>query len=135
MILLKNVTWNVEETQKYYQKLNDTCDCGYCRNFLATIDKFYPALSNFLHQFGLTMNQPVESVHVYRDANEMLYYEAWYGVSGNLKEEFSISMAENLKVTFAPPDWLYKLDFEGDYFWILVDGILLPWELEEEYDG
>ena len=54
---------------------------------------------------------------------------------GSLKEEFELALSEDLNASFARPGVLYSLDFDGDYFWILVHGILLPWELDEEYEG
>ena len=77
---LEKAIWDIQKTKNYYE-YNDTCDCAYCRIFYLTVDKFYPALSNFLNQFGLTMNKPEEALHVYRDNDGLLHYEAWYGVS------------------------------------------------------
>ena len=80
---IKDVTWDVGKTENFYQKMNESCDCAYCRNFNLTIDRFYPALSDFLVQFGLTMNRPVESVQIYRDYDGIVHYESWYGVIRN----------------------------------------------------
>ena len=51
---------------------------------------------------------------------------------GILKKEFELALEEDLKVSFAFQNTLYSLEIEEDYFWILVEGICLPWELEEE---
>ena len=82
---LKDVTWDAYKTKEYY-KINEACTCSYCRNYYQTVKEFYPALGEFLTQFGLSIENPIEAVHFYREANGLLYYQAWFAVVRNNSE-------------------------------------------------
>ena len=56
------------------------CDCGYCRNFYASIDREYPDLRPFLTQFGVDIEAPDELLP-YDFPGEM-DYDGYYAVCG-----------------------------------------------------
>ena len=76
----KGVTWDLQKTKTFYETQNELCTCGYCRNFYLTIHKFYPALSDYLAKYGLSIEKPVEAVHLYRDEDGIMHYHTWYAV-------------------------------------------------------
>ena len=60
-------------------KLADQCQCGYCRNFCAAINKTFPELRTFLADFGVYVEAPDELMPF-----EPTLYAATFCISGTI---------------------------------------------------
>ena len=55
------ISVDTERTKAYSdKKMQDRCQCGYCRNFCEAIDGTYPELRPFLEAFGVHIEAPNE---------------------------------------------------------------------------
>lgn len=105
------------------------CDCAYCRNFYATVDKEYPELRPFLTQFGLDVEAPEEmyapSIH-----EDSLDYMPVYVVYGKITKfgqyELGVGRCNIVARYYAGYD-----DASSDYFVLDCFEIFLPWVLDE----
>ena len=61
------------------------CDCAYCRNFYAAVDRFYPNLRPFLAKFGIDIEAPDEQLPY--DLDGEMYYDSIYLVAGDILKE------------------------------------------------
>lgn len=107
------------------------CDCGYCRNFYASVDAAYPSMRTFLSQFGLDIEGPDEL-----SPFEPTIYEATYIVQGNILRAGSTPLFIDgvpLLVKSAKEADLDTVHPEP-YFALCVGLMELPWTLTEDRD-
>ena len=122
---------DLEKTMDYYAREGEErCDCAYCRNFSAAVDRLYPNLRKFLSQFGIDIATPDSSMP-YDYPNEM-WYENVYCVAGNiLKGEMYSFTVDGVEV-YACKDVPHTNAACSDaHFFLCVGMIILPWVLEE----
>lgn len=59
------------------------CDCAYCRNFYASVDRDCPTLRPMLSQFGLDVEAP-DALYPYDFHKDRIWYEGEYVVFGSI---------------------------------------------------
>ncbi len=107
----------------------DHCECGYCRNYYATICSQYPLLASFLLQFGALVEGPDELMPF-----EPTFFEVTYCVCGSILQKGSVPIEiDGLSVQ---PLHQEELDYEtscpSPCFALVISNIVLPWVLEED---
>lgn len=121
---------NIAETMSYSVKiLQEHCQCGYCRNFYASIDFAYPELWPFLAQFGTNVETPEELMPF-----EPTVCTASYCISGIvLRRDTQPIEIGNIVFSVDGQDEMdYDTECPRPYF-VLTTGFLeLPWVLEED---
>lgn len=107
---------------------NDHCDCGYCRNFYASVDGAYPALRSFLTRFGLNVEGPDELCPF-----EPTIYEVTYVVNGSVlargTQEIYVGDAPVTVQASAEAD--LETERPLPYFTLCIGLLELPWLLDE----
>ena len=109
----------------------DQCTCGYCRNFVKTLNDAYPQLKAFLEQFGMNSLTPEEMSPI-----EPTLCMASYCISGTVVKRgiYPIDLGGVVLSVPQEPDPLYEPTF-GQPFFVFTTGLLdLPWVLEEDMD-
>ncbi len=123
---------DIEKTREYYRALS-LCDCGYCRNFYAQIKGAFPKLGEFLYGFGVDISRPDEVYNV--EIGDYIHcISADYTVCGSVKAmgHSEIAIADSLPLNIVITDGFASPNEQsGDYFTISVEGIDLPWALDE----
>ena len=104
------------------------CDCGYCRNFYASVDEAYPQLRPFLAQFGLDIEAPEELMPF-----DPTLYVSCYAVEGHIvKKGKPLIMVDGVKVMpQTAMDAMINCGMCAPYFVLSVGPITLPWVLDE----
>ena len=120
--------FSVSNKRFYTQKLEDRCECAWCRNFYQSLDSAYPDLRPFLDQFGIIMEAPSEII-----ALSPTLCTCYYVVCGSISERGSEDIVIN-GVTISPltkEEALVNTDMEGPIYFLQVGAISLPWVLDE----
>lgn len=121
----ENYIFDKIKTEKFY--LSDIseylCNCLECMNYYKKIKVTYPKLVDFLNEYNVDIERPVEII-TYDCENNMQVCESYYVVIGNLKREFSMKI-DNLNIEFINKEKIFAIDISGDYFLINVKGIYL----------
>ena len=120
--------FSVSNRRFYAQKLEDHCDCAWCRNFYQSVDSAYPDLRPFLEQFGVHLNAPSEMI-----AFSPTLCTCYYVVCGDILEQGSADIVIN-GITVSPltkEEALVNTDMEGPTYFLQVGTLSLPWVLEE----
>ena len=132
-MILKIDDWefdiDLERTMAYSAaEAAEHCDCAFCRNFYATIDKEYPKLRPFLAQFGLEVEAPEEMfpTFIYGDS---LDYMPVYLVYGRILKCGQYEMEAGLCNLVARVSEESREYFELDCY-----EISLPWVLDEQIE-
>ena len=104
------------------------CDCGYCRNFYASVGETYPQLRPFLAQFGLDIEAPEELMPF-----DPTLYLSCYAVEGHIVKKGSpLIMVDGVKVMpETAKDAMINCGMRAPYFVLSVGPITLPWVLDE----
>lgn len=107
------------------------CDCGYCRNYYAGLDRACPSLRPFLAQFGLDAEGPDELCPF-----EPTIYEATYIVQGQIihhgQEQLYI---DQIPLRIYPAKDADMCTEHPDPYFVLRIGLMeLPWSLDEPMD-
>ena len=123
---------DIEKTLAYSSNiLQDHCQCGYCRNYYAAIDMFYPDLRPFLAQLGSHVETPDELMPF-----EPTVYEATYCICGSIMQRGSEPI--HLKGMSLFVLGQSELDFDTECpvpcFAFVTSVMELPWVLEEDMD-
>ena len=109
----------------------DQCTCGYCRNFIQTLNETYPQLKAFLEPFGMNSLTPEEMSPI-----EPTLCMASYCISGTVVKRgiYPIDLGGVVLSVPEEPDPLYNPNC-GKPFFVFTTGLLdLPWVLEEDMD-
>lgn len=104
------------------------CNCGYCKNFYAGIDRAYPMLRTFLSEFGIDVEGPDELCPF-----EPTIYEATYIIQGTIVEKGKqhLYLADvPLTICSAAESDIYTVH-PTPYFTLTVGLLELPWMLSE----
>ena len=123
---------DVEQTMQYY-RTHSLCDCADCRNFYAQVKERFPVLDTFIQEFGVDLAKPDEVMSI-DEKGEVEYLSADYTVCGTVltmaNAEIRMPGADSIFIAvidgFASPN-----EQTGDYFTLSVNGIRLPWRLDE----
>ena len=124
------ISVDVEKTKMYSdQKMEDRCQCGYCRNFCEAVDDVYPLLRPFLYQLGVHIEAPNELMPF-----EPTLFEATYCVCGSILQHGTVPIVLDdctLNVLECS-----ELDFETHCpqpcIAFVTSIIELPWVIEED---
>lgn len=123
---------NVEDTMAYSRGITeDHCECGYCRNFYASVDEKYPNLRLFLTQFGADVEGPDEMMPF-----EPTVCQITYCISGKVLSAgrepicidgtvFDVVNGEDLDI---------DTDCPKPCFALITGYLELPWVLEENME-
>lgn len=120
---------DLERTMEYSAaEASEHCTCGYCRNFYAAVDEFYPNIRPFLTRFGVDIEAPDEQMPY--DLDGKTYYDSVYMVYGRITKvgEKPIALDNILvlpSVNHSGPKPSFSLD---------VSTVVLPWVLEESLE-
>ena len=116
---------DMEETMEYSAaEAAEHCDCAYCRNFYASVDKVYPEFRPFLANFGIDIEAP-EILMPFTPT----CYLAVYCVKGAIlsagKEPLSVC-GINVEAEPGDEDGVWQ-----ECFTLRVGEFSLPWVLNE----
>ena len=123
---------DVDATVAYSEHLySEHCECGYCRNYYATVDSKYPALKPFFSQFGVHVEGPVDFLPV-----EPTLCIVSYALCGTIVEEGREFVEMNgFSLTVQRQEQLdYTLSCQQPYFVLTTGYLELPWVLDEDMD-
>lgn len=114
---------DLERTKEHSSFVSgEHCTCSYCENFYRTVGTVYPALKDFLGQFGIVIDGPSEMYPI-----EPTLYLAGYRVFGEvLTYGTGPMMTDGVPVTAEPVDEFH--------FMLEVGEMPLPWVLQEDPD-
>jgi len=114
--------------RKYYaEQYHDRCDCAWCRNFYASVDKNYPNLRGFLNKFGVKVDAPDEVI-----AFSPTLCSNYYAVCGsilNRGEEIITVDGIAIEPQFSQ-EAIVNTTLEPVFF-LYVGCMDLPWVLDE----
>lgn len=80
-----------EKTKRYYKelKVEDLCDCDYCKNFRLHIRSSYPELALYFERLGVDIEKPLENTPGEPDKDgNMPYYVCQYVVFGTCPKDY-----------------------------------------------
>lgn len=123
---------DIPNTEAYSKRITDDhCNCGYCRNFYATVDRAFPNLRPFLAQFSVDVEGPVEMMPF-----EPTLCQLTYCVSGRvIARDATPIMLDGMMLEVVDGE---DLDIETQcpkpYFAFITGYMELPWVLEEDMD-
>lgn len=125
---------DIEKTKAYYKDLA-ACDCADCRNYYAQVKDIFPKLNGFLAEFGVDILKPDEAVSV--ETNSCVdYLSVAYTVCGSIETmgKGEIIIYDNLPLSISVADGFVLPNMQSDeYFTLSVEGIQLPWVLDEPF--
>ncbi len=115
------------------------CDCGFCRNFYAAIDRHYPELRPFLTQFGIDVEAP-DAMTPTPYSNDYIGYDPEYIVIGRLKQagSFEIDCGKLHILAQTPLKGTYpydRLPKDTQCFMLYIMDMSLPWVLPETMES
>ena len=123
---------NIPATMEYSAHVGkDQCTCGYCRNFVSTLNDAYPQLKVFLEQFGMNSLTPEEMSPI-----EPTLCMVSYCISGTVVKRgiYPIDLGGVVLSVPMEADPLYEPTC-GKPFFVFNTGLLdLPWVLDEDMD-
>lgn len=132
-----DINFDYDITKEYRFKYEIQCDCGYCRNYYKAFKKIYPRTTEFIEEFGLDVNFPLETMPLEYDRMERkIGYISYYPIKGTLDVDKKTLQIEGLEVRI-----LRGSDFNNPcpnpkmnhpYLLLEVSGIILPWVLDED---
>ena len=113
---------DVEATRTYCaEEAEDRCNCGYCKNFYASVDTRYPDLRFFLSKFGVDIQVPDSLVPLTPEL-----YQASFVVQGKILRVGSDPIwVNNVAITL-------EEDTEQNCFIINLGLMNIPWTLQED---
>lgn len=106
------------------------CECGYCRNFYAAVDRVYPGLRPFLAQFGLNIEAPDEQLPY--DFQGKMYYDSTYLVFGKILQQGKDAIYLDQVEIRPVAEWNLDIEVQRQQpsFALEVNSVVLPWVLE-----
>ena len=130
------VDFDPDMTRAYYET-HTVCDCCDDRNFQRFARSRFPALDRFLSPFGVDISRPDETASVYLEDRELIQYLfVAYTVVGHIQTQGPDIVPLDLDdpaIRVSINSDYYPNEQTGDYFTIVVTGIVMPWLLEGEY--
>lgn len=110
------------------------CKCGYCRNFYAGIDGFYPNFRGFFAAFGVNIEAPDELMP-YEEGNEVHYYGV-VSVCGNIISNGTKPLViDGIQIEpYAKNVYNINSVCPAPCFYLAFSDLLLNWNLDEPMD-
>lgn len=135
--LLSKIKYDQEQTHEKMKLLPyalESCDCAYCKNYIANISAFPNELITLIDTIGLDAKKPSEIMQL-DEIEERHLYLATYHFIGSCREigaEPLIHITESytLYLTTEEMDFVPET-FPDEVVQIMVE-IMLPWKIEEE---
>lgn len=95
---------NIEKTKEYYRTYSDLCNCDGCKNFYQAIQSYSAELTEFLEQFGIDIEKPIEAMWFAVDKqSKTVDYAAYYAVHGTAaKGSYEIDLG-TINIVVQPP--------------------------------
>ena len=96
---------DMDKTKGYYLSSDSLpCECAYCQNYVAQIERKYPDIAQFLASINVDVTKPFELISVELDNDNIQYMLCQYIVYGNCDENYynSINGIEFGKSTCHP---------------------------------
>lgn len=110
------------------------CDCAYCRNFLAAVEKLPQKILDLMDTLGVDIRKPDEAAQNCREEDGFHRYSAWYHLSGVLLEDGAeTALAENCTYWFQSVCYMKAEHFPDPHFQLNLN-LCLPWVLDEPCD-
>ena len=121
---------DIDATMKYSSELfAEHCECGYCKNYYATVCDTYPELNPLLTKLGINHEAPVDFLPI-----EPMLCIVSYAICGSIVLCGSqwLSFGDAM-ITFQESSVLdYELSCGEPYFVLTTSALHLPWILEED---
>jgi hypothetical protein len=129
-----NSTKKIHSSEDYF-----VCDCQYCRNFHEAIEEHIPNdLSELLENLGIDILKPSEAVE-YGMIGNTVHYIVDYHFIGRIDDTNYPEAELDTEITdhrFYPNDRsLSSKLFDSFDIVALRINLLLPWKLNEKYEG
>lgn len=130
------VDFDLDKTRAYYET-HTVCDCCDDRNFQRFAKSRFPALDRFLSRFGVDISRPDETASVYLEDRKLIQYLfVAYTVVGQIQtqgQDIAPLDLDDPAIRVSINSDYYPNEQTGDYFTIVVTGIVMPWLLEGAY--
>jgi len=123
-------------TQNYYENDSDLCKCESCQNFYKNINAVSDDIRNFIEQFGIDINKPIELESIIADkSKDVVEYTVYYAVNGNAISSTGtdILLGESI-VQIIPNEISPNTDIPKPYFVFAISNLWLPWTVEYNID-
>jgi len=123
---------DIEATSRYCSDVvANPCNCGYCRNFRAAVNKEVPELNQFLSQLGSSVVAPEELMPY-----EPTVFEGSYCISGKILQRGNdVRISEHCWLSVLTEDETdYETQCPKPFFVLRSNSMELPWVLDEDMD-
>lgn len=138
---MHNLDINIDiKATKQYREINSyQCDCSYCRNYYISFKDKYPKTAEFIEEFGLDINFPLEAMPLpYNSKDKTMGYTVYYPVKGEVLNEGLELKLEGLYIRILKgsdsKNLCPKPEMEESYLLIEINDIRLPWVLDEDIE-
>jgi len=131
--------FNKEVTTEYYANLHYDCSCASCRNFHKNIHEMPLDVKEFLENFGIDINNPIEkkSVIAIKDENKV-EHEVCYCVKGIPKSmegyEIDIGPVQIVIYDHKNMKGIPHIKMQNPYFVFVIYNMYFPWTVDEDID-
>lgn len=126
---------DIVETKSYYASYSEICDCQKCRNYYQLIKSYSTSLNDFLDQFGIDIEKPIEIVCF--EANNIdhtVEYIAYYSVNGSVDVGEGEIEIGDVKVSVEKPELSPNTEMTELYFILEISKLHLPWCITDDID-
>ena len=116
-------------TQNYYENYSDLCKCESCQNFYKNINAVSDVIRNFIEQFGIDINKPIELESIIADkSKDIVEYTVYYAVNGNATSLISNDILFGESIVQIIPDEISPNTYiSKPYFVFAISNLWLPW--------
>ena len=136
---MSKYTVDIEQTMSYSDMYNEPSEYTGYKNYIKTFPKFYPKAYEFLKNFAVPFERPIETLdYFWNDTGDKIIYESYYSVKGELFEDKVVVYNDDARIT------LYKSDtqesiygntgMEKPYFILVIDNLELHWVMDTPYE-
>lgn len=85
---MSKYTVDIEQTMSYSDMYNEPSEYTGYKNYIKTFPKFYPKAYEFLKNFAVPFERPIETLdYFWNDTGDKIIYESYYSVKGELFED------------------------------------------------
>ena len=107
----------------YAEEADDRCNCSFCKNFYASVDRLYPDLRNFLSKFGVDIQTPESLIPLTPELYQASFIVQGKIIRGSLEPIWVNGIAVTLEE-----------DTVSNSFIVNFGLMNIPWTLEEDPD-
>ena len=127
---------DIDTTKEYYRTYSGLCNCDGCKNFCQAIRGYSAELTEFLEQFGVDIEKPIEAMWFVVDKqSKTVDYTAYYAVHGTAaKGSYEIDF-RTINVVVQPPKNSPNTKMPEPYFVFQIFNLLLPWVFTDNMDS